>query len=90
MTAPSDWVVGQRVRNQAEPSLGLGVVDGFPSPRTILVRFPAAGELRTYNPKSAPLRRFELGIGQAGRTRDGRAFRPERVELGADGLLTIR
>ena len=88
MIGAHGWVVGQRVRSEAELSLGLGVVAGFPTPRSVEIDFPGAGERRIYNPVSAPLRRHELAPGQGARTRDGRAFRVERVEEGADGLLT--
>lgn len=82
------WAVGQRVRSEAEPSLGLGIIDGFPTPRSVQIVFPAADERRIYNPASAPLRRYELGLGQSAQTRDGRPFRVERIEQSADGLLT--
>ncbi|MFN3430265.1 MAG: RNA polymerase-associated protein RapA, partial [Candidatus Sericytochromatia bacterium] len=88
MTSDNHWAIGQRVRNEAEPSLGLGLIEGFPTPRSIQVAFPAAGERRTYNPVTAPLRRFELAVGQPARTQDGRDFRVERVIVGDDGLLT--
>ncbi len=88
MTSPSSWAVGQRVRSEAEPSLGLGIIAGFPTPRSVEIAFPGAGERRMYNPASAPLRRFVLGVGQAARTRDGRDFRVERVDLSPEGLLT--
>jgi ATP-dependent helicase HepA len=81
------WTVGQRVRNEAEPSLGLGMILGFPTPRSVEVLFPGAAERRLYNPASAPLRRYVLGVGQPGRTQDGRDFRVERIEA-HDGLLT--
>lgn len=86
--SPSPWALGQRVRSEAEPSLGLGVITGFPTSRSLEITFPAAGERRLYNPATAPLRRFELGVGQAAKTRDGRSFRVERVETSQDGLLT--
>lgn len=88
MHARSPWAIGQRVRSEAEPALGLGIVTGLPTPRSIEITFPGAGERRLYNPATAPLRRFELGAGQAAQTRDGRAFRVERVELSDEGLLT--
>lgn len=87
MTA-QHWAVGQRVRSEAEPSLGLGIIDGFPTPRSVQIVFPAADERRIYNPATAPLRRYELGIGQSGQLRDGRTFRVERIEQSNDGLLT--
>lgn len=82
------WAIGQRVRNEAEPSLGLGLVTGFPTSRSVEVVFPGADERRFYNPASAPLRRYELGVGQSAQTRDGRSFKVERVEQDTDGLLT--
>lgn len=86
--SPHAWAIGQRVRSEAEPSLGLGLVEGFPTPRSIAILFPAAGERRLYNPATAPLHRYELGVGQTARTRDGRSFKVEGVEQGEDGLLT--
>ncbi|MNX13838.1 RNA polymerase-associated protein RapA [compost metagenome] len=88
MTSSSPWAIGQRFRSEAEPSLGLGILTGFPTPRSIAIDFPGAGEQRLYNPATAPLRRYELGVGQAGQTRDGRSFRVERVEMSDEGLFT--
>ncbi len=88
MMSPQYWAVGQRVRSEAEPALGLGIITGFPTPRSVEIDFPGSGERRIYNPASAPLRRYELGVGQSAQTRDGRTFRVERVEEGAEGLLT--
>ncbi len=88
MTPGPKWAVGQRVRNEAEPSLGLGVILGFPTTRSVEVVYPGAGERRLYNPASAPLRRYELGVGQSARTQDGRTFRVEKIELDQAGLLT--
>lgn len=82
------WAIGQRVRSEAEPALGLGIIEAFPTPRSLQIFFPAAGERRLYNPATAPLRRHELSAGQAAQTRDGRSFRVERVEATDDGLLT--
>ncbi len=88
MNSLTPWAIGMRVRSEAEPSLGLGIITGFPTPRSVSIDFPGAGEHRLYNPATAPLRRYELGIGQAARTRDGRSFRVERVEASDTGLLT--
>lgn len=87
-TSAHGWSLGQRVRNESEPSLGLGMIIGFPNPRAVEVVFPGAGETRMYNPKSAPLRRYELGVGQTAQTQDGRSFRVERVSGDPAGLLT--
>ncbi|MDB5098604.1 MAG: SNF2-related protein [Cyanobacteria bacterium RYN_339] len=88
MMTGQGWTVGQRVRNEAEPTLGLGIIDGFPTSRSVKVVFPGAAETRIYNPNSAPLRRYELGVGQTAQTQDGRSFRVERIEEDAHGLLT--
>lgn len=88
MMSAQHWAVGQRVRSEAEPSLGLGIIEGFPTPRSVQIVFPGSDERRIYNPASAPLRRCELGLGQSGRTRDGRTFRVERIEQSDEGLLT--
>lgn len=87
MQTSSPWAIGQRVRSEAEPALGLGIITDFPTPRSLEITFPGAGERRLYNPASAPLRRYALGVGQAARTRDGRNFRVERVESHETGLL---
>lgn len=81
------WALGQRVRSEAEPSLGLGLVTGFPTPRSLEITFPAAGERRLYNPASAPLIRYALSVGQKAQSRDGRTFRVEAVASREDGLL---
>jgi ATP-dependent helicase HepA len=82
-----EWLPGQRVRNEAEPALGLGVVHKLVDSRTLEVQFPAAREVRAYRLLSAPLRRFVLGIGQVAQLRDGRQFRVERVTE-SEGLLS--
>ena len=88
MQTSSSWAIGQRFRSEAEPALGLGIVTDFPTPRSVEITFPGASERRLYNPATAPLRRYELGVGQTGQTRDGRSFRVERVELSDEGLFT--
>lgn len=80
---------GARVVNEAEPTLGLGRVERLVPPRSIEVAFPAVGETRLYNLKTAPLRRLVLQPGQQAVGRDGRRFRVERVEE-QDGLLIYR
>lgn len=82
------WAIGQRVRSEAEPALGLGIIDSFPTPRSVQIVFPGAGERRIYNPASAPLHRYELGVGQSAQTREGQTFRVERIETSEAGLLT--
>ncbi len=81
------WAIGQRVRSESEPFLGLGIVDSFPTSRSIGIHFPAASEHRIYNPTSAPIRRYELGVGQTAVTREGRSVRIEQVKRDGDDLL---
>ena len=87
MSASRSWAIGQRVRSEAEPSLGLGLVTAFPTPHRLEITFPAAGERRLYNPTTAPLSRYVLAVGQKARMRDGREVRIERLEERDDGLL---
>ena len=58
------WLPGQRVRNEGEPGLGLGIVSQQGKSRTVAVYFPAVQENRVYSLASAPLRRFHLAPGQ--------------------------
>jgi ATP-dependent helicase HepA len=78
---------GQRVVNEAEPDLGLGVVCGRPDRRTLEVWFPATEQRRTYRLESAPLRRLVLRPGQEAVARDGRRLRVERVETAGPLLV---
>ncbi len=83
------YITGQRVVNEAEPALGLGRVEKILPPRSIEVAFPAVGETRLYNLKTAPLRRLVLQPGQQAVGKDGKRFRVEKVEE-REGLLTYR
>lgn len=83
------YLPGQRVVNEAEPNLGLGRVEKLVPPRSIEVAFPAVGETRLYNLKTAPLRRLVLQPGQQAVGRDGKRFRVEKVEE-REGLLVYR
>ncbi len=82
----SGWLPGQRVRNEVEPALGLGIVTQASTPRTVSVFFPAAQENRTYALASAPLRRFHLAPGQVATLSDGSSFRVEKLALKEDLL----
>jgi len=83
----SRFVPGQRVLNEAEPDLGLGLVEEVPDARTVVVRFPATAQVRRYRLQSAPLRPVVLRAGQEAVARDGRRFRIESVEV-REGLRT--
>lgn len=84
--AEHQWLPGQRVRNEVEPSLGLGIVSSQTGARTVAVYFPAVQENRVYSLASAPLRRFHLAPGQQAILVDGSTFRVEKLSL-KDGLL---
>jgi ATP-dependent helicase HepA len=47
---------GQRWFSEAEPELGLGIIQAVEN-KTVGVNFPAALEQRTYGNKTAPLKR---------------------------------
>lgn len=80
------WLPGQRVRNEGEPGLGLGIVTQASTSRTVSVYFPAVQENRTYSLASAPLRRFHLAPGQVATLVSGGSFRVEKLSLREDLL----
>lgn len=75
------WVPGQRVRNEVEPALGLGIVSQQQNARSVAVFFPAVQEQRVYSLASAPLRRFHLAPGQVATLTNGVSFRVEKLSL---------
>lgn len=81
------FVIGQRVVNEAEPDLGLGIVSGIPDGRSVEISFPACEEMRVYRVQSAPLRRVALKVGHEAVRRDGYVIRVEKI-LEQDGLFT--
>jgi len=80
------WLPGQRVRNEGEPGLGLGIVSQQSNARTVSVYFPAVQESRVYSLASAPLRRFHLAPGQVATLAKGGSFRVEKLSA-KNGLL---
>ncbi len=80
------WLPGQRVRNEGEPGLGLGIVSQQGNARTVAVYFPAVQENRVYSLSSAPLRRFHLAPGQVAMLAKGGSFRVEKLFL-KNGLI---
>lgn len=80
------WLPGQRVRNEGEPGLGLGIVSQQGNSRTVAVYFPAVQENRIYSLASAPLRRFHLAPGQVAMLAKGGSFRVEKLFV-KNGLL---
>jgi len=78
-------VSGQRWISDSEPELGIGTILKVAFGR-LDVFYPAAGELRQYALKSAPLRRVHFKEGDHIKSHDGADLIVERVEE-KDGLL---
>ncbi|MGB5253450.1 MAG: RNA polymerase-associated protein RapA [Sedimenticolaceae bacterium] len=79
------FVPGQRWLSEAEPDLGLGIVEAADL-RHVRLDFPASGEKRNYAVRSAPLSRVRLATDDSVRDQQGRALRIIAVEE-RDGLL---
>ena len=80
------FVPGQRWISDSEPELGLGIIleVGF---REVKIAFRAAGVVRTYMHRNAPLRRVRMKSGDRARSQSGRVFTIRSIkEMG--GLLT--
>lgn len=77
--------IGQRWFSQAEPELGLGIVDAI-AQRQVTLRFPAAGESRVYNAKTAPLKRHLLAPGETAVSEAGEEFVIEEARE-ANGIV---
>lgn len=86
LVSDQGWLPGQRVRNEGEPGLGLGIVSQQGNSRTVSVYFPAVQENRVYSLSSAPLRRFHLAPGQVAMLAKGGSFRVEKLFL-KNGLI---
>ena len=85
MTDLKGWVKGQRIINESDPHMGLGIVDSVQD-GLIKVFFPAKAESYLYRLKTAPLRRIILREGQAAASRGGEHFRISKTEE-RDGLI---
>ncbi|MCP5319100.1 MAG: RNA polymerase-associated protein RapA [Chromatiaceae bacterium] len=73
------FVAGQRWLSEAEPDLGLGLVEEVDQ-RHVLVRFAASGQQRTYAARNAPLSRVRLGPDDKVRDPQGRELTVVRVD----------
>ena len=81
-------VPGQRWVSDSEPELGLGLILKRQGERVELF-FPAAGEMRQYALRSAPLRRVRFGEGDRIETHGGdKLFVDEVIEV--EGLIIYR
>jgi len=58
----TEWAIGQRCISQAEPELGLGLVETA-DPRRLTLHFPAVQETRIYQRQSAPISRIRFQLG---------------------------
>ena len=70
---------GQRWLSEAEPDLGLGLVEEVDQ-RHVLVRFAASGQQRTYAARNAPLSRVRLGPDDKVRDPQGQELTVVRVD----------
>ena len=78
------FIPGQRWVSDSEPELGLGEVleTGF---RDVKIRFAAAGEIRVYMHRNAPLRRARLRPGDRARGRERAVERCDGRGADTDG-----
>ena len=82
------FVPGQRWISEAEPDLGLGIVEAADA-RHVRLAFPASGEQRNYAAQHAPLSRVRLRLDEKVLDREGRELRVAGIaEHG--GLLSYR
>jgi len=84
----TSYVVGQRYLSEAEPDLGLGLVERIEA-RRVLMRFPASETVRQYAVQSAPIKRVLFRVGDEIESEDGLKFRVETTEE-REGLVTYR
>ncbi len=84
----SAYVTGQRFVSEAEPDLGLGLVECLEG-RRLTVRFPASDTVRQYAVQSAPIKRVLFRIGDEVADDQGHKFRVETIEE-VDGLVAYR
>ena len=80
-----DFVPGQRWLSEAEPDLGLGLVEEVEA-RHVRVNFAAAGETRNYAAINAPLTRVRFAPDDTVQDKDGRDLTIQAVEQ-VGGLL---
>ncbi len=80
-----NFVPGQRWLSEAEPDLGLGLVEAADR-RQVRVHFAASEQQRTYTVAGAPLARVRFADGDAIRDSDGRTYRVCRA-IERAGLL---
>ena len=77
--------VGQRWFSEAEPELGLGVIQVVEN-KTVAVKFPAAEEKRTYGNRTAPLKRVLYEAGEEISTEEGNTYIVSEIQDN-DGVI---
>ena len=82
------FVAGQRWISEAEPDLGLGIVESADG-RQVRVLFAASGQSRNYAARNAPLSRVRLAPEERVQDRDGNTLQIVEVDE-HDGLLRYR
>lgn len=69
MNNQSNYVIGQRWLNHADPQLGLGIITAIEA-RRLEVSFPAVEDKRIFSISQAPLTRISFGLGDEIKTVD--------------------
>lgn len=80
-----EFIPGQRWISEAEPDLGLGIVESVDE-RQVRLLFAAGGQRRQYAQQNAPLSRARFAVDDRVRDRDGREMTVRGVDE-FDGLL---
>lgn len=70
---------GQRWYSKTETELGLGLVLSLEE-RFVKIFYPEANETRTYNPKSSPLQRFQLNVGDKITLKDEQSYTIKEIK----------
>ncbi|MCB1774729.1 MAG: RNA polymerase-associated protein RapA [Gammaproteobacteria bacterium] len=87
-TLPEQFKAGQRWVSDAEPDLGIGIVEAVEG-RQVRVRFTASERVRTYTTSNAPLSRVRLDADDRVQDAEGRKLVVVDV-VEHDGLLRYR
>ena len=72
------FFTGQRWFSEAEPELGLGIIE-LAQNKQVKVFFKAANEFRTYGEKTAPLKRLRFEVGEDLVVEEGDTFKIDEV-----------
>ncbi|MBT7609639.1 MAG: RNA polymerase-associated protein RapA [Bacteriovoracaceae bacterium] len=82
----SKVIVGQRYMSEAEPELGLGIIEKIED-KTLVVSFPATEESRRYGRRTAPLKRVKFEEGDEVTSNQEQKFIVSKVIESSTGIL---